>query len=245
MLTFSLRDSSADFYASHFDFSVAGTKAKIKTPKGIQNFDTTLIGAHNLSNALAVLAISYGLGMEAGPVLQTLRTARGAPGRLERPVFGNEYPAVFVDYAHTDDALKNVIEALLKLKKTKSRLITVFGCGGDRDKTKRPKMGQVASSLSDLCVVTSDNPRTEDPIAILKDIQGGLVTGARCHLEANRKNAIEWALAEAKPEDIVLIAGKGHETYQIIGTTQFPFDDRKVVRDYYGYVEPNHPSKTH
>lgn len=233
VLTFSLRDATADFYAEPLNISVDGTEARIKTPLGVVHYQTALMGAHNLSNLLAVLATHYGLGGNLQEALNALQSASGAPGRLERVMFGSSYPKVFVDYAHTEDALENAIQALLKLKSKKSRLITVFGCGGDRDKTKRPHMARVASSLSDLTVVTSDNPRTEDPDSILSDIRTGILSSAHCHFEVNRKSAIEWALREANSEDLVLIAGKGHETYQIIGTTQFPFDDREVVREYY------------
>jgi UDP-N-acetylmuramoyl-L-alanyl-D-glutamate--2,6-diaminopimelate ligase len=150
---------------------------------------------------------------------------------------GEKYPSIFVDYAHSEDALKNVLEALRGFKRGSSRVITVFGCGGDRDRTKRPKMAQVVSSMSDISVVTSDNPRTEEPEKIIEDIKTGLNPNSKVHVDVNRKRAIEWALKNAKSEDLVLIAGKGHETYQIIGTTQFPFDDRQVVRDYYSHAE--------
>jgi UDP-N-acetylmuramoyl-L-alanyl-D-glutamate--2,6-diaminopimelate ligase len=236
-LTFSLKDSSADFFAGSIEYSVKGTRAKIKTPKGNYPYESILIGSHNLYNALAVLATFYGLGGDFEQGLQVLSTAHGAPGRLERVMSGDKYPGIFVDYAHSDDALRNVLEALLRLKKPNGRMITVFGCGGDRDKTKRPKMASVVSSLSDLTVITSDNPRTEKPESILEEIEKGLLQNCKYHKEVQRKSAIEWALREAKADDLVLIAGKGHETYQIIGTTQFPFDDRKVVRDYYQNVQ--------
>ena len=236
-LTFSLKDSSADFFAGSIECSVKGTRAQLKTPTGSYPYESILIGSHNLYNALAVLATFYGLGGDLEQGLIALRTAQGAPGRLERVMSGEKYPSIFVDYAHSDDALRNVLEALLKLKKPNGRMITVFGCGGDRDKTKRPKMASVVSSLSNLTVVTSDNPRTENPDSILADIEKGLLPNCRHHKEVQRKAAIEWALREAKSDDLVLIAGKGHETYQIIGTTQFPFDDRQVVRDYYENVQ--------
>lgn len=242
-LTFSLKEPSADFYAESVVCSVDGIKANLKTPKGLRQYHSVLIGEHNLYNALAVLAVFFGLGGDLDKALQVLSSARGAPGRLERVMIGEDYPGIFVDYAHSDDALKNVLDALLKLKTPLGRIITVFGCGGDRDKTKRPKMAAVVSSLSDLTVVTSDNPRTEQPEAILEDIKEGLLSGCKYHVEVNRKEAIEWALSQAKPEDLVLIAGKGHETYQIIGATQFPFDDRKVVRDYYQHVQSGDPSR--
>ncbi|MFM8268981.1 MAG: UDP-N-acetylmuramoyl-L-alanyl-D-glutamate--2,6-diaminopimelate ligase [Pseudomonadota bacterium] len=241
-LTFSLKDPSADFFADLVECSVGGTQAKLKTPQGFFSFSSTLIGSHNLYNALGVLAAFYGLGGNLEQGIKILNSARGAPGRLERVMEGDHYPSIFVDYAHSDDALRNVLETLLKLKKKRGKIITVFGCGGDRDKTKRPKMASVVSSLSDLTIVTSDNPRTEKPETILEDIEKGLLPNCRYHKEVQRKPAIEWALSQAKPEDLVLIAGKGHEMYQIIGTTQFPFDDRIVVRDYYRNVQSDNTS---
>lgn len=234
-LSFSLSDPSADFYAENIHFSVSGTTAKIKTPSGHFDYRSSLIGAHNLANGLGALATIYGLGQDFPHAVRALEKAQGAPGRLERVMQGEKYPSIFVDYAHTDDALRRVLEALRKLKNDKGsgKIITVFGCGGDRDKTKRPKMAEAASSLSDITVVTSDNPRTENPEKIIEDICKGLNPGKSIHCETLRKKAIEWALSQANPQDVVLVAGKGHETYQIIGTTQFPFDDRQVVRDYY------------
>jgi UDP-N-acetylmuramoyl-L-alanyl-D-glutamate--2,6-diaminopimelate ligase len=135
---------------------------------------------------------------------------------------------VIVDYAHTDDALEKVLNSAREI--TPGRLIVVFGCGGDRDRSKRPAMGEVAAHGSDFVVVTSDNPRTEDPMAIIAEIEQGL-KGAHYMVIPDRREAIRAALAEAKPNDTVVIAGKGHETYQIIGTTSFPFDDRVVARE--------------
>lgn len=236
-LTFSLVDRTCDFFAAKIVCSVRGTESEIKTPQGDFKFYSPLIGQHNLQNILGVLAVFYGLGEKCETVLQGLSKATGAPGRLERVMTGKGYPSIFVDYAHTEDALKNVLQSLRLFKPNSSRIISVFGCGGDRDRLKRPKMGGVVSSLSDITVVTSDNPRTEEPQKIIDDIKEGLLPQAKVYFEVNRKKAIQWALKEAHPDDLVLIAGKGHETYQIVGTTQFPFDDRQVVRDYYSHAE--------
>jgi len=207
-LTFSLKDPSADFFAESVECSVKGTRAKVKTPRGKYPYQSILIGTHNLYNALAVLATFYGLGGDLEQGLNILSTAQGAPGRLERVMSGENYPGIFVDYAHSDDALRNVLEALLKLKRPGGRMITVFGCGGDRDKTKRPKMASVVSALSDLTVVTSDNPRTEKPESILEDIEKGLLPNRPYHKEVQRKVAIEWALREAKSDDLASHRGE-------------------------------------
>ena len=149
------------------------------------------------------------------------------PGRFEAVTAGQKF-RVIVDYAHTDDALEKVLNSAREI--TSGKLIVVFGCGGDRDRSKRPAMGKVAAQGSDFVVVTSDNPRTEDPMAIIAEIEKGL-KGAPYVVIPDRRAAIRTALTEAKPNDTVLIAGKGHETYQTIGTTSFPFDDRVVARE--------------
>lgn len=232
-LTYSLKDPASDFFAEKITYSIRGTEAEIKTPQGKFQLTTKMMGQHNLYNLLSVLAVFYGLEGKCDKAAVALGKVTGAPGRLERVMEGDTLPSIFVDYAHTEDALKNVLEALKPFKSKSGRLITVFGCGGDRDKLKRPQMGRVASILSDWVVLTSDNPRTEEPEQILEEIKKGIPSNQKMHVEVNRRNAIEWALSQANANDIVLIAGKGHETYQIIGPNQFPFDDRQVVREYY------------
>jgi len=235
-LTFSLANPNADFSVVHSEFRKNGIMARIKTPQGEFEFVSPLIGEHNLMNILAVLAVVEGLNQDLSLSVKALSKSFGAPGRLQRAVVGDYYPSVFVDYAHSDDALENVLKALHKLRgDAAGKIITVFGCGGDRDKTKRPKMAKVASRFSDITVATSDNPRTEDPDSILNDIEVGIERDKTSyHREINRRAAICLALKLAKQEDIVLIAGKGHETYQIIGTQKQDFDDIRVVRDFYG-----------
>ena len=195
----------------------------------------SLIGRHNLYNVAGALAAAHALGMDLAAAVEAMASAKGAPGRLERVMEGEGYPHIFVDYAHTDDALRNLLGALRELRGTgQGRIVTVFGCGGARDRSKRAKMAQAASSLSDVTIATSDNPRTEDPEKIVDDIETGIGrSGTEYHRVVNRREAIHLALSLAQPEDIVVIAGKGHETYQIIGTQKFPFDDREVVREYY------------
>lgn len=233
--TFSLASKGADFVVSRHSANASGIRAEVDTPAGPVTLRSPLLGAHNLSNLLGVLAVEYALGGDLARVAQLLETGVGAPGRLERVAHDGERPYVFVDYAHTEDALRNVLQSLRKVRATSGgRIVTVFGCGGDRDRSKRPRMAEVAAELSDVVVATSDNPRTEDPEAILDEVVKGIPASVAYHRDADRAQAIRWALQEAKPGDFVLVAGKGHETYQILGTEKVPFDDREVIRDYYG-----------
>ena len=181
----------------------------------------------NIENALAVFGALLGLGYSAADAVCALKTASGAPGRFEA-VPNNKGFTVLVDYAHTPDALEKVLQSARDL--TKGRLICVFGCGGDRDRTKRPKMG-AAASIADIVWVTSDNPRTENPSAIIDDILPGLAAGAVSRVEVDRRKAIFGAIGEAESGDCVVIAGKGHEDYQIIGKEKTHFDDREVATE--------------
>jgi len=235
VVTFGVEDRTADFHVEQAAFDRRGTTAIVVTPDGRFDFTTPLIGVHNLYNCLGVIAAAEALGHSPAKVIAALRSAKGAPGRLERAETPPGGPNVFVDYAHSADALENVLRALIKLRgEGPGRIITVFGCGGDRDRGKRPKMAGVVSSLSEVTIATSDNPRTEDPQKILDDVEVGINRAATdYHREVDRRTAIGRALELARPEDFVLVAGKGHETYQIIGTTQIPFDDRLVIRDHY------------
>lgn len=242
-LSFGL-EGSCDVGAAGFTFSLDGIDARIRTPKGTFPAKAPLVGRYNLYNILAAAAAAHALGIENRAVQAGFLNLGTIPGRLEKVSVAGE-PAVFVDYAHTEDALKNVIENLLPFKK--SRLITVFGCGGDRDRGKRPLMGRAVVTRSDLSILTSDNPRTEDPLAILRQIEEGVekegVTkyaigdvgkgfgGKGYVVIPDRREAIREAIKLAGPEDIVLVAGKGHETYQIVGTEKFPFDDRDECRE--------------
>ena len=197
---------------------------------------TPLVGRHNAYNLTSVVAAAHSLGMPDAKFMQGIRAlqaAAGAPGRLEAVIPSGmrreQMPfQVFVDYVHTHDALENVLSAV-RATMGDGRLICVFGCGGDRDRTKRPKMGAVAERLADVVVVTSDNPRTENPDAIIQEICAGFSDGwkeaGKIAVEADRRSAIRRAIGEAKAGDVVLIAGKGHENYQIVGTTKSHFDD--------------------
>lgn len=234
-LTFSLNNPDASFCVLESEFKKTGTWAKVKCPQGNFEIKTPLIGSHNLQNVLGVLSVVEAQGLDFVKAIDSLKNALGAPGRLERAIVGEYYPNVFVDYAHTDDALENVLKALRNLKgSSPGKIITVFGCGGDRDRTKRPKMAKVASLYSDITIITSDNPRTEDPESILNEIESGIDrTQTILYREVNRKAAIHLALTSAAPEDIVLVAGKGHENYQIIGTQKHDFDDKLVIQDFF------------
>ena len=202
----------------------------METPWGKLESRSRLLGRPNVYNLLAAAATGLALGFGVEQVESGLAELEAMPGRFEQVEAGQPF-LVLVDYAHTDDALRNLLTTARELVGRGGRIITVFGCGGDRDRTKRPLMGQVASSLSDLVVLTSDNPRSEDPGAIIQDVLAGLEkAGARHLVEPDRARAIERALGEARTGDIVLIAGKGHETCQIIGDRVLPFDDRVVAR---------------
>jgi len=225
------RSMKPDVSASGISLSLKGTRFRAHTPRGEFDVETPLIGRFNVENFLAGLTAALALGVEPAVALRGLLTMTGVPGRLERVNAGQDF-AVIVDYAHTDDALKNLLETVRELKPR--RLITVFGCGGDRDRTKRPLMGAVASRLSDVVVVTSDNPRSEPPEAILDEIQRGMLNGSRRgerHAIVDRREAIGRALEMAGPGDAVVIAGKGHETYQVQRDRTVPFDDRQVARE--------------
>lgn len=186
----------------------------------------SILGRYNLYNVLGVIGIALILGISEEEILENLKNVKGAPGRFELVNCGQDY-IVVVDYAHTGDALENILMSINELKK--GRVITIFGCGGDRDPSKRPIMGEVAQRLSDIAILTSDNPRTEDPHKIIEDVLKGM-DGNNYLVEENRELAIVKAIEIAKKDDIILIAGKGHETYQILGRTKIHFDDREIAR---------------
>ncbi len=209
---------SMDTGGTVFEMEYSGVSSTVRA---------SLPGLYNVSNCLAAAGLCLAAGFDLDTVAAGLSALEAIPGRLEK-VAGGDF-SVIIDYAHTDDALKNVLATLKPLCKGKLRVI--FGCGGDRDKTKRPRMARAAEQLADFVIVTSDNPRTEDPQAIIDDVVAGF---ENCHspaisVEPDRKIAIEMAIEAAEPDDIVLIAGKGHETYQIIGTEKFDFSDKEIA----------------
>ncbi len=222
-------ETEAHVKAEAVHLTPSGTSFVARTSSGDIPFDISLTGRFNVQNALA--AISFGLlkGMSASQVQSAMQRAKAPEGRMEMIDEGQEF-YVAVDYAHTPDGLKNVLATTKEF--TSGRLICVFGCGGDRDRTKRPQMGAIAASLSDVLVVTSDNPRTEDPHRIIEDVLAGTSgSHSRVEIEADRRKAIERALELAQKGDFVLIAGKGHETYQIFKDRTIHFDDREIVRE--------------
>jgi UDP-N-acetylmuramyl-tripeptide synthetase len=220
-----------------------GIAAEISTPNGRFQIKSRLVGEHNLENILCAAGVGAALNLPADDLQSGIEAITAVPGRLEH-IENSAGRFVYVDYAHTPDALENVIKALSAVMQR--RLICVFGCGGDRDKNKRPLMGEIAARLCDLAVLTSDNPRTEDPMAIIAQIlEGARKANSREYsasglnggfeekgyvIEADRQRAIQLGIAVSEPGDTVLIAGKGHETYQIIGTTRKAFDDREEAR---------------
>ena len=184
-------------------------------------------GAFTVYNALSVLGTALSLGIDLETAIEALRTAQGVKGRVEVvPTPGKDY-TVLIDYAHAPDGLDNVLRSVRGY--CKGRLISVFGCGGDRDATKRPVMGKIGAELSDLAIITSDNPRTEKPMAIIEDILAGISNQSNCLVEENRRKAIRMAMDLAKKDDIIVLCGKGHETYQIIGTEKTHLDEREEV----------------
>ena len=229
---------NADCTAEVHEARLGWQDATFTGPWGSARVRLPVVGRHNAMNALQAAAAAWSVGVGADAVARTLAACAAPPGRLE-PVTAPDDPfAVLVDYAHTDDALLNVLTALRPLVGPKGRLVTVFGCGGDRDRSKRPRMMDVACTRSDRVVVTSDNPRTEDPEAIIDEVVAGRPAGAlaevvRC---TDRAEAIRLAVGGAGPGDIVLIAGKGHEDYQIVGRERRAFDDRLVAREALGRV---------
>ena len=206
-----------------------GIRASVVLPSGRVEIETRLVGAHNLENLLVTLAIVEALGLDTARAAEALSGAASAPGRLERCDAPEDDVLVLVDYAHTPDALERALAATRAL--TTGRVICVFGCGGDRDATKRPKMGEAVGRGADRAIVTNDNPRSEDPRRIADAIVAGLSASTiPFEVELDRRAAIERAVAEANPADVVLIAGKGHEPYQIVGAERRAFDDRVEAR---------------
>jgi UDP-N-acetylmuramoyl-L-alanyl-D-glutamate--2,6-diaminopimelate ligase len=221
----------ADVRAMEHASALDGIRMTVATPKGTLTLRSPLIGEHNVMNLLGAIGVGLALGLAPDAIAAALADVGAVPGRFEQVTAGQRF-LVVVDYAHTPDALERVLTTARKL--TTGRLGVVFGCGGDRDRTKRPIMGAIAARLGDRAWVTSDNPRSEPPRAIIDEIVAGIrETGAaadRYVIEPDRRAAIRAALAWGRPGDTVVIAGKGHETYQIVGSEVLPFDDREVAR---------------
>lgn len=234
--TFSLSDERADVFVRESRFTIQGTKATLSLEGKTRPLKTSLLGAHNLRNILAAVLVGRHSGCPIDEICHRVRFV-SVPGRLERVGSSN----IFVDYAHTPDALQNVLDALNHIRRQDpraGRLIAVFGCGGDRDRKKRPLMGAAAASRAGVVLITSDNPRTEDPERIIADILPGVEKYQKKYdgsvgylVEPDRRRALEKMLSLARPEDVVVVAGKGHEDYQIVGTEKRPFSDVAVLRE--------------
>jgi len=224
--------SKADFHAAKLEINPRGTRFDLVTPHGTIPIVSPLIGRVNVYNILAASAAAYARGCTSEAIEAGVRNLVRVPGRFERVDCGQPFTVV-VDYAHTDDALRNLTSLAREfVKQAGGRVVTVFGCGGDRDRSKRPLMGEAAGTSSDFVVLTSDNPRSEDPLAIINDAIVGLQrSGAKYKTEPDRRVAIHLAISESRPGDIVLIAGKGHEQVQITSNGVVPFDDAQVAAE--------------
>lgn len=228
--SYSTSNPEADLWADQLEYQPNGVKGMLHTPQGEAPFYLPLVGQYNLANLLAAIGAGLQLGLELADMVQQLPEFPGVPGRMERVnIVADQDISVIVDYAHTPDSLENLLKAARPF--IPGNLVCVFGCGGDRDRTKRPKMGGFAAQLADRVVVTSDNPRTEDPEQILQDILAGIPESVKPLVMVDRAAAIRTAILEAKPGDGILIAGKGHEDYQILGTEKIHFDDREQARE--------------
>jgi UDP-N-acetylmuramoyl-L-alanyl-D-glutamate--2,6-diaminopimelate ligase len=234
-------DAPADVRPGPLSLTLDGLGFEVRTPRGSVQIRSSLVGRPNVYNILAAVAAASSLDLPAGAIEQGIRAVGNVPGRFQVVSADADDVRVVVDYAHTDDALKNLLETARPL--APARVITVFGCGGDRDRSKRPLMGAVAARLSDVVIITSDNPRSENPEGIIEDIKRGIVLpadrigpkgqGPRStpYLSiVDRKAAIERAIRDARPGDLVLVAGKGHEKYQVIGDKTLPFDDVEIAQ---------------
>ncbi|MEE9442778.1 MAG: UDP-N-acetylmuramoyl-L-alanyl-D-glutamate--2,6-diaminopimelate ligase [candidate division Zixibacteria bacterium] len=228
-MTYSLSDPGADVYLEHFELRPDGSSLELRTPMGVKHIDFKLPGRYNLYNALAAATASLASGVDIDSVATGLANSRVIPGRLER-IESNAPFSVFIDYAHTPDALKRTIETLKEIGT--GRVLTLFGCGGDRDRGKRPLMAEAVALSSDYCVLTSDNPRSEDPQQIINDAQAGFTNGARAEIIKDREEAIKHILENSEQGDIILLAGKGAEEYQEINGVRYPFSDKDVAIKY-------------
>lgn len=219
-------NSPADVRAENIEVKAGGVSFTVEGKWGRCPLDLKITGLFNVYNALAAFTATAAMGVPVEIIKRTLEEVKGVPGRFELVGGGRDF-SVIVDYAHTPDGLENILRTARQI--TGARLITVFGCGGDRDRKKRPLMGGIAAAYSDYTIITSDNPRTEDPLKIIEEVEEGVkpaVGKDRYTVEPDRRKAIRLAVGMAKRDDVVVIAGKGHEDYQIIGTEKFPFDDR-------------------
>lgn len=229
VVTYGVDNMKADFVARNVGFSANGVRYDLVGEK-MGRVSCPIPGRFSVYNSLCATSVALTLGVDFTDVLEAISKSNGVKGRIEVVPTPNQDYTVIIDYAHSPDGLENIISSLKEI--ANGRVVTVFGCGGDRDRTKRPKMGKIAAELSDFCVVTSDNPRSENPSAIIEDILEGMKdTATPYEVVENRKEAIAWAMKNAQPNDIILLAGKGHETYQILPTGTIHFDEREAVAE--------------
>lgn len=232
VITYAINTNDADYVAKNVNFKASGVEYELVGLENIGRCHCPIPGRFSVYNSLCAACCAITAGVEFTAVLEAISKCTGVKGRIEVVPTDTDY-TVIIDYAHSPDGLENIISSLREI--AKGRIVTLFGCGGDRDKTKRPKMGKIAAELSDFCVVTSDNPRSENPSDIIADILKGMEGVSTPYVVVeNRKEAIKWALEHAKPNDIVLLAGKGHETYQILPTGTIHFDEREAVAEILG-----------
>ncbi len=235
-------EAGAAIRAKRVQATFEGLRLEIETPRGVIEIRSRLLGDFNVSNILAAVGAGLAAGVDPRTIEEGVGALEAVPGRFENVRVGQDF-GVIVDYAHTPDALDNVLRAARKIAGRKGRVLTVFGCGGDRDRAKRPLMGEAAGRGSDRVILTSDNPRSEDPLRILADASIGLDRVEASYVrEADRRRAIRQALLEARSGDVVMIAGKGHETVQKIGDEALPFDDRQVAREMLAQLRGGRPS---
>lgn len=228
VVTYAVDNINSDYTAKNVNFSSNGVKYELVCDK-IGRVDCPIPGRFSVYNSLCAATVALALGIDFEDVLLAIKKSHGVKGRIEVVPTGTDY-TVIIDYAHSPDGLENIITSLKEI--AEGRVVTVFGCGGDRDRTKRPKMGKIAAELSDFCVVTSDNPRSENPSLIIEDILEGMKdTKTPYEVVESRRDAIAWAMNNAQPKDIILLAGKGHETYQILPTGTIHFDEREVIAE--------------
>ncbi len=232
-------NSDADFRAVNEKMSMEGLKFDVVYKTKKYKVESTLSGKFNIYNILASLAVSVNIGIDFGKAINAVKTFKAVNGRFNKIKLPNGAYAV-IDYSHTSDSLKNAIEAAIEIRerqKTKGKVITIFGCGGNKDKTKRPVMGDYATSLSDYSIITSDNPRFEDPMEIIKEIISGVKSKNNFEVEENRELAIKKGIEKSGNSDIILICGKGHETYQEVMGVKSHFDDKEIVEKYFNLAK--------
>ena len=228
-MTYGIRNK-ADIFATDVEFSLSKVKFNLNTPQGKIEIKLNIPGEFSVYNSLAAAACAYAYGIDLDTIKKGLESLEGIKGRFEVVPTNTDY-TVIIDFAHTADGLEKVLKVIEKF--AEGRIIVVFGAGGNRDRTKRPEMGETVGKYADLSIVTSDNPRFEDPESIIDDVLVGTrKTGGKFVKIIDREEAIKYALDNAKPKDIILLAGKGHETYTIINVKTLPFDERQIVLDY-------------